>query len=232
MRAVQWFQEKWVDRVRQFGLFASFAQALRAAVRPVWRINHDLILAILDHKPNEQPVYPEIIDMTAEKIEAAVNRGELTGQQKTSLYNFLAEGCRGFIAEVNGRLAGYAFIQPAGTYTITDTSRMQIPAGMMILKNLLVFPEFRGHSLGKKLNQARIAAIPADQTPIVFVIMENRFAIRNLMMFGFEEILIVTKVTWFGKRSVQRIKVLRDCEISRRLIDVLESADHHTNADK
>jgi Asp-tRNA(Asn)/Glu-tRNA(Gln) amidotransferase A subunit family amidase len=31
MKIAQWFQEKWINRVRQFGLRASFAQAMRAA---------------------------------------------------------------------------------------------------------------------------------------------------------------------------------------------------------
>jgi len=92
----------------------------------------------------------------------------------------------------------------------------------MVLKNLLVFPECRGRSLGKYLNQACIAAIPAGHTPIVFVMTENRIAIRNVKMFGFKEILIVTRTTWFKRWTRQTVKVLHDGDISQKLIHGLQ----------
>jgi GNAT superfamily N-acetyltransferase len=146
------------------------------------------------------------------------------------LKTFLAQGCRGFLAEVDGRLAGWALIQSTGTYPSGYGGRFQIPADMMVLKNLLVFPEFRGHSLGKKLNQTRIAAVPEGGTPVAFVIAENRIAIRNLKMFGFEEMLTVTRTTWFRRWTAQRVRVSCDCDISRRLIRGLEPAEQSEEA--
>ncbi|MBK1654992.1 hypothetical protein CKO29_09790 [Allochromatium vinosum] len=216
-----WFQDKWTNRVRQFGLRAALAQAARAALRPVWEAKRDLVMAIPDHRP--EPVdHAEIRRITREDVEAAADRGELTERQRTLLTGFFDEGCYGFLAEVGGRLAGYAFVQPAGAYTWAGSGRFQIPEGMRMLKNLLVFPGFRGHSLGKKLNQARIASIPADQTPIVFVMTENRFAIRNLKLFGFEEMLVVTRTTWLKRWTRQTVGVLRDGDFTRRLAAGLE----------
>ena len=225
MSPAKWLREKWVNRVRQFGLFASVAQVARAAVRPVYRVNRQLILAIPGHRPDPHENFSEIRDMTLDAIESAAGRGELTEAQERSLKRFLSQGCRGFLAEVDGRLAGYAFIQSPDTYTFGSSGRLRIPTATMVLKNLLVFPDFRGQSLGKKLNQARIAAVPEGHTPVVFVMTENRFAIRNLKMFGFEEMLIVTRTTWFRRWSSQKVRVLCDCDISRRLIQGLKSAD-------
>lgn len=149
---------------------------------------------------------------------AAHRRGELIDREEHRLKRFLDYGCYGFLAEINHRIAGYIFIQPEGIYPFCSGGTFLIPEGMMVLKNLLVFPEFRGRSLGRYLNQACIAAISAGHTPIVFVMPENRIAIRNLRMFGFEEMLTVTRMTWFRRWTTQRIKIIKDCEITQRLI--------------
>ena len=222
MSAKKWFQEKWVNRVRQFGLRASLAQAVRAAVRPIWCMNRDLILAIPNHQPN-QPEYTEIRKMTVQMVEKAAQKGELTQREENRLKRFLDQGCWGFLVDIDHRIAGYIFIQPEGIYPFVSSGKFLIPEGMMVLKNLLVFSEFRGRSFGKYLNQACIAAIPAGHTPIVFVMTENRIAIRNVKMFGFKEMLTVTRTTWFGRWTRQSVKVLCDCEISRKLIQGLES---------
>ncbi len=221
MSAYQWFQEKWVHRVRQFGLRAACAQAVRAALRPVVEVKRDLVMIIPNHEP--RPVeLPGIRPMAAEDVEAAAERGELDARQRALLLGFLGEGSRGFLAEVDGRLAGYAFVQPMGRYPFARTGRLEIPERMMVLKNLLVSPAFRGRSLGKRLNQVRIASIPAGWTPVAFVMTENRFAIRNLKMFGFEETLIVSRATWFKRWTRQNVRLVCGGERSQRLIAGLE----------
>lgn len=217
MSVALWFQDRWTNRVRQFGLRAALAQAARAAIRPVCDVKRYMVMAIREHRP-EPVVFPEIRPVTVEDVDRAADRGELTERQRTLLSGFLAEGCSGFLAEVEGRLAGYGFVQPAGIYAWGGIGRFQAPDGMVILKNLLVFPGFRGHSLGKKLNETRIASIPSGRTPIVFVMTENRYAIRNLKMFGFEEMMIVTRRTWFKRWTWQTVLVLNDGAITERLL--------------
>jgi len=90
--AKKWLQEKWVNRVRQFGLRVSLAQAARAAVRPIWRVNRYLFLAIPNHQPN-QPEYPEIRKMTAQMVESAAQKGELAQREENRLKRFLDQGC-------------------------------------------------------------------------------------------------------------------------------------------
>ena len=218
MNIAHWFQDKWINRVRQFGLHAAFRQILLAIVRPVWQIRKNLVMAIPEHQPDKQPEHAEILDMTPHTVRNAVELGQLNERQQALLQSFLTTGCKGFFCQSDNHIAGYAFIQPAGTYVFAGSGRFQIPDGMMIFKNLLIFPQFRGHSLGKKLHQARIASIPADQTPIVFVMPENRFAIRNLKMYGFEEMLTITRITWFKKKTIQRIGKIKNCKITHHLI--------------
>lgn len=229
MSVAAWIEDKWTNRVRQFGLRAALAQAARAALRPVWEVKRDLVMVIPDHRP-EPADYPEICRIRGEDVNGAADRDELTERQRALLLGFLEEGCYGFKAEVGGRLAGYAFVQPSGFYRWAGSGRFQIPAGMMMLKNLLVFPGFRGHSLGKKLNHVRLASIPAGHTPIVFVITENRFAIRNLKMFGFEEMLIVTRTTWFKRWTRQKVSMKSEGATSRLLVETLNETPSSTGS--
>ncbi len=85
----------------------------------------------------------------AADVEAAAERGELDARQRALLLGFLDEGSRGFLAEVDGRLAGYAFVQPAGVYQFAGSGRLRILERVMVLKNLLVFPAFRGALAGQ-----------------------------------------------------------------------------------
>ena len=49
-------------------------------------------------------------------------------------------------------------------------------------------------SLGKKINEARINNIPSSCIPCVFVISDNRYAIRNSKMYGFTDLLSVKHI--------------------------------------
>ena len=77
------------------------------------------------------------------------------------------------------------------------------------LKNLFVKPEFRGMSLGKKINEARINDIPSSCIPCVFVISDNKYAIRNLKMYGFKTQIIVNHYRFFKIYHRSKLKVLR-----------------------
>jgi len=221
MSMSKWFQEKWINRVKQFGWKASFSQAIRALLRTVWQVSRDIVFAIPEQQQNQQLQHSDIKIMTEEMVETAAKRGELTKQQRKLLLQFLNENCRGFMAFVENSLAGYGFVQTAGIYHFGHNGRFQIPPNMMVFKNLLVFTKYRGGSIGKKINQARRDAIPKNCVPLGFIIFENRYALRNWKMFGAEEMLIVIRTTLFKKWTVQRIKVLKDCNIAHRIIEGL-----------
>jgi len=218
----RWFKKNWSDRVRQFGLPSAVMQLFRALVRPLWMVNREVILAISNHKPGTDPADSTLLTLTVEMVENWAERGALAEDQKERLLRFLDSGCHGIAADVDGAMAGYGFVQPDGIYEFGRSGKLQIPENMMLLKNLLVLPAFRGRSLGKFLNQARISSIPEGHIPIVFVMQENRFAIRNLKMFGFEEELIVIRTVWFKRWTTQNVRVLNNGDLTSRLIDGLE----------
>jgi len=216
MKIVKRYLDQRISRVRQFGLPAVLKLKCLAAVRPVIEFERELVLTLPNHQPT--PVcFPEIRPMTHEDVENIAKRGELSESKRAALHRFLNEGF-GFFAEIDGCPAGYGFVQPSGVYNFGRSGCLHIPEGMMVLKNLLVFPEFRGHSLGKKLHQALIASIPAGQTPIAFVVPENRVNIRNVKMFGFQGIMVISRTTWFKDRTCQTVKILGDEDKCRKLI--------------
>jgi len=217
MKIVKRYLDKRISRVRQFGLPAVLKLKVLAAVRPVCEIEHELVMVIPNHQPT--PVYyPEIRPMTREDVENIAKGGELSESERAAMHRFLNEGCLGFFAEIDGCPAGYGILQPSGVYNFGSNGCLHIPEGMMVLKNLFVFHDFRGESIGKKLIQVRIASIPAGQTPIAFVMPENRVNIRNLKMLGFQEILAVRRTTWFKRWTCQTVKVLGDEDTCRKLI--------------
>ena len=217
MKIVKRYLDKRISRVRQFGLPAVLKLKVLAAVRPVFEIERELVMVIPNHHP--MPVsYPEIRPMTHEDVENIAKGEGLSESERAGLHKFLHEGCLGFFAEIDGCPSGYGFVQPYGVYNFGASGCLHVPEGMMVLKNLHVFQNFRGQSLGKKLIQACIASIPAGQTPTVFVVPENRASIRNLKMFGFQEILAVRRTTWFKRRTCQTVKVLGDEDVSRKLV--------------
>jgi len=220
MKIVKRYLDERISRVRQFGLPALLKLKVLAAVRPVFEIQRERVVVIPNHQPT--PVYyPEIRPMTHEDVENTAKRGELRESERAALHRFLNEGCFGFLAEIDGCPAGYGILQPSGVYNFGISGCIHIPEGMMVLKNLFVFQNFRGQSIGKKLIQVCIASIPAGQTPIAFVVPENRVNIRNLEMLGFQKILAVRRTTWFKRWTCQTVTILGDEDMSRKLISRL-----------
>ncbi len=220
------------NRVRLFGLPASLAQATRAVFRPIINVKRDIVVAVVAHDPKNHILHNDVHTITPEAIEEATKHGELNERQRRQLMGFLADGCAGFMGKIEGRLAGYGFVQFSGVYKFGYDGQFPIPPGMAVLKNLLIFPDYRGRSLGKRLHEARLSAIPEGYVPLGFVIPENRYNMRNLKMIGFEEMVVVTRRTWLKRWTVQRINVIRDCDISRRIVHQLMNGHSRAETEK
>lgn len=233
MKIIKVFHNKLLNHFRQFGLFATLMRLLKVIIRPIIRINKNIVLAISDHQPDKNNKFPEIKNMTIFTVDKAEKKGELNKIQAQMLRKFLSEGCQGFIAYVDNNLAGYSFIQKSGIYLFSHKGRFKIPENMFLLKNLFVFPKYRGKSIGKKLNQIRISSIPKDKIPIVFVTSDNTYAIRNLKVYGFCEFIVVRVIIWFAKWSSQKvIKLYYENNLSKNINEGFKTAlnvEHSVN---
>jgi ribosomal protein S18 acetylase RimI-like enzyme len=192
------------NKIRQFGYRATITRLLRAVIRPVVRIRDDIILA-LPGKRNNTEYIAEILPLSMKVAEDLIKSKRISNGEVNKFNNLLSSGSSGFYADINGNVAGYAFLQRNGNYKFGSGGRFVIPNNMVILKNLYVFPEYRGKSLAKELMKARLAAIPENIIPVVFVAPDNRYTIRNLKSLGFCEFISVRVVTFFGKWTKHRI---------------------------
>jgi len=210
------------NRVLQYGWRRCCLRALQALLRPAYRSSTDLLFVL----PDFQGQYFEdaiLRPITQETIDKALQAGDLCPAEAQLLTCFLDEGSRGIYAAVYGRLAGYAWVQDSGEYRFGRAGRLTIPPKVSVVKNLHVFPEFRGIKLGQKLNAARLAMINPRRTPVVFIVPENRYAIRNWEKYGFQRALEVKQWRWIGgswHMKLTRLAKLPEAEPIARALDV------------
>lgn len=209
------------DKLRLYGVANYLRRALLALLRPVFRMETFFVLINAGFSGSSLSG-ASIREISSEQVEQYARNGQLETAEVAQFYAFLQEGSRGLAVEVDGVLAGYAWIQPeGGTYYYGDGGRMVIPHGYTMMKNLLVRPEYRGDGLGRILNQARLAATPVSSLPTVFIVNDNRYAIRNWEAYGFRKALSVTQQRFHNGRLRTTVKELDDfpgvAELARAL---------------
>lgn len=212
------------NHLQQYGVVATVRHALRMFFRGVYRSECNVVFVIPGFFGREFHD-PCIKPLTKERIERAADGGELNLAEVQLLTRFLDEGSKGIFAEIDGKLAGYAWVQYKGEYRFGRSGRMTIPSEYVFVKNLYVRPVFRGLKLGQKLNAARLSLIPSGCIPVVFIIPENRFAIRNWEKYGFERVLEAKQSRWFRGSWRIRIARLSSCAEADTLLQTLEEAN-------
>ena len=89
---------------------------------------------------------------------------------------------------------------------------------------MFVEPNFRGQSIGKDINRARINSIPENIIPLVFVIPSNTYAIRNLEMYGFTKQIYVKDYLWLNKYHKRSLKIQGDKDLAQLIISGFKDA--------
>jgi len=209
------------NRVRQYGAVASGRQLLHAAIRRIYRFENHVVFVIpgfSGHEFHDPCIHP----LTGERIAKAATTGELTDEEVRLLSGLMAEESQGICAEIDGKLAGYAWVQFAGSYRFGQGGNIELPEPCVVMKNLYVFPEFRGKAWGAKLNRARLSLIAAQKIPVVFIIPENKYAIRNWEQLGFVRVAEVRQWRWLCRpwhMRIRRLSALHEAEPILRALD-------------
>ncbi len=201
---------------KQFGLFYLVVAIFKRLISPIARISSNYVLAIENHVPVKNNDDIQVIDIKNLDFFLKTNV-KLSKQLKRQLLSFLPQNTIAIIIVRAEIVPGWGFVQQTNISKYAGYN-YSIPEGTHLLKNLFVEPEFRGQSLGKRINKARINSIPEKITPTVFVIPSNKFAIRNLEMYGFRKQVFVKDYLWFNKYHARSLKVLGKKDIANLII--------------
>lgn len=195
-----------VLRIKQYGWLSCLKKYIfLAIIKSIFNNYKNIILIISNHRQDKKS-NAKIIDL--HKIKKWANLNEINKIEEERFMFFLENNCKGYYIEVENKLAAWGFVQTKGTYKY-GSYFYEIPEGVHVLKNLYVKPNFRGMSLGKKINETRINDIPDFCIPCGFVIPENRYALRNLKMYGFKEHLEISHTSWFKKYTKTTVQVIQ-----------------------
>lgn len=197
---------------KQFGLVYLLAAVFKRSISPFLLVSSFFILVIKEHAPEKISNEVKLVDSSQLDIFLCAEV-DIHPDLRRQLQNFLNdENTYAVIAYCDNRIAGWGFVQKAGIYSY-GRYKYSIPDKTYMLKNLYVVPKFRGRSIGKVVNQARINSIPSDCTPMVFVITENHFAIRNLEIFGFKKGVLLKDYLFFKRYHRRKVVKLLDCQV-------------------
>jgi ribosomal protein S18 acetylase RimI-like enzyme len=214
-------QDKIVNRIRQFGIGPSLVQIVQAGVRYIYVSNRNIVFVIRDFLSSTFED-SAIVPMTKERIERALVEGVLNERPVRLLTAFLEEGSRGLCAEIDGHLAGYAWIQFGGRYVFGRNGKLEIPPKYAIVKNLWVSPEFRGQKNWTETQCSAAGSCSCRHTPVVFIIPENRYVIRNWERHGFQRVLEINEGRWFKGAWKMNVKHLTESPEAESLVSALE----------
>lgn len=203
------------ERIQLYGTTTTAKIAVKTLFRPFVKISEFEVLIIENHRCNEDKKV--VKSMTLDKLNYWKDRGEIDTLEYDRFYQFINTDCSGYYIEVNGNLAAWGFVQNKGTYKY-GTYFFDLPKDVYILKNLFVKSNYRGISLGKELNNARINDIPDGCIPCVFVLPENRYALRNLELYGFKKTLKIRHISVFKYVIKSKIDMFNTGEINCMLV--------------
>jgi len=205
---------KFKNRLKQYGLVNTVVSILSLIIRPLVQFRTFIVLAYQEvpKSKGQQQI------ITVDKAKQWHLDGSISEKDFNTFIKFLDDDCTGYFIEVNKKIAAWGFIQNSGIYQYAGNQLYKLPKNVNILKNLYVKPQYRGQSLGKKINQIRLKAIGIENTPIVFVVSNNRYALRNLKILGFNEYVIIKHTKWFNKINKRKINVLNSHKFSKQIL--------------
>jgi len=201
--------------IKQFGLIQFIKRFFLKLISPVLSVKSDIVLCIINHKQKKN--INEVKLISENKINLWLENRSISIEYFNNFNKLLGNNCIGYYIEINNELAAWGFVQTKGTYKY-GSYFYDLPESVHMLKNLYVKPNYRGMSLGKKINEARINAIPEGCIPCVFVIPENKYAIRNLKLYGFQEQLKISHTSWFKKYTYTRLQLIHDTKLNKIII--------------
>lgn len=206
---------KLLDLYKQYGIKSLIVRTFNKLVRPVYKVTEVIVFFIPNHRKKE--IDNSVKIMTSDKVNNWLKYNFIDESEAEKFLKFLNSECIGYYIEVENELAAWGFVQINGNYQY-EKYEYKLPCRVHMLKNLFVKSKFRGMSFGKLINEARINGMPDSYIPCGFVIPENKYAIRNLKKYGFQEIYMISHTCWFKKYTKTRFEILQNNKLNDILI--------------
>jgi N-acetylglutamate synthase-like GNAT family acetyltransferase len=211
-----------INRIKQFGFKTTLVQILKFLFRPIYRNESEIVLARLVHNnyTNNQVDKDINVGIINQKHIEYIKRMNLISTEHIELFEkFISQSDYGIIVDIDSKVAGYAFIQKDGIYTFSRSrGAINISNKVMVIKNLFVFPEYRGKSIGNQLVRVCIDKIPNSVVPISFVLSENIPSLRIFRRLNFDEILKITITEYLGYWKKVKYKIIVECDTADLVI--------------
>ncbi len=216
MRLRHWIAAKLTDRYRQFGIIGATVQILKRAAAPVYMRESFWILAFDGPYVAGQLKHP-VVAGGEETLRSAEDSGQIPAGEAQVHRQFLEAGCRGFFASAGDAIAGWAWLQPRGTYDFGQSGTFQVPEGTGVFKNDYVRREFRGRGIAADLTRARLASLDG-MVALTFVRTENRYSLRYYRQCGFQPLVRVTRSRWLNNDWRTRAEAKTDSPLARQIL--------------
>lgn len=202
---------KLVNTYKQFGSRYLFKAALKRLCAPLIKTSEFYLLAVEKHSPTA--IHPSVKTYNSDSIDQLLQSDvNIPEDLKRQISNFIHESTL-IVYLKDLEVCGWGFVQNFGL-SLYAGYNYEIPLGIALFRNLIVKPKYRGKSLGKVINEARLNCIQSGVIPIGFVIPSNRYALRNLNMYGFEIQLKVKDTLWLSKIHKRKITIIKPGVIS------------------
>lgn len=187
-----------LDKIKQYGFYHFLRRAILYCLR-LFVFYEKYIVFEMPNFRSRRNLDHELMIFDKEELENLKIKKAISIQDYEKYIRFLSDGDLGVAVLMNGSVAGTGWVRLSGSYEYGCGLSMDIPDHVVVMKNLFVNPEYRGKGIGKVLNKARLSLVAEGVMPIVFIVYDNKVAIRNWLGLGFKSALEVSVYKFFGR---------------------------------
>jgi hypothetical protein len=212
------FYRSLVNSYKQFGLFQSLSHIILRVISKLYYVQR-MYVYVIPYFKNYDYIDDEIKVFNKSVVSGLLKDEVISTVEFDKFNSFLNMDMRGFYILKDKQLAGYSWIQYGGDYNLCKWLSINITKQFAVFRNLYVNPQFRGLSLGKRLNKIRLANIDPEIIPVGFVIAENKYAKRNLEKYGFQTAVQLNYKRFFSVFKIVKHKFILKNELAVDLFD-------------
>lgn len=219
-KLLKFYRLHWTNRVKQYGLKLAIKQLMLSLFKNIVKFDHQLVLLV-----TKEPLENESLNIS--RVESMDELHSLTSAlqfskniKQNTIKNLLNKKNVVYLYVLEGVIIAYAAIQLQGIYSFGPMGKLAISNELIVFNNLFVDSDYRGHSIAKKLNHARIMDQQNEGSiQCVFVMKGNTPALNNWIKLGFDVHMEIKQVVFFNKS----VRYNLNKNLKSKLCEVIEN---------